>query len=290
VVVNNPAPTVGPSAALAFTVNNPVPTVTNATVGGKTHASGGAALAMTITGTNFVSTSVVNFNSKAEPTTFVSATQITAAIPAIDVATAGNVNVTVTNPAPMGGTSTPPFVFTVDGYTVSGPANTPVKAGQQAMIKITVTPTANGFTNPISFTVAGLPAHTTATFSPTMVTPNGAATSTTLTIMTTARGAAPPSVPIDTPVSPLVRLMPVLWLATMLAGLYAMRLMRRTPQRRRYATVVSLVLLLVTGAVLAGCAGGKVGTPAGAAQLTITATSGTMSQATPANSVTLTVQ
>src|SRR4029077_1708213 len=108
----------------------------------------------------------------------------------------GNVNVTVTNPTPGGGTSAA-FVFTVDGYTVSGPANTPVTAGQMAMITITVTPTslADGFTNPVSFAVAGLPAHATAAFGPTSVTPNGAAATTTLTIMTTARGAAPPSAP-----------------------------------------------------------------------------------------------
>jgi len=108
--------------------------------------------------------------------------------------------------------------------------------------------------------------------------------------MTTARGAAPPSAPVDPPVSPLLRLLPALWLAAMLAGLYAMQLIRRNPVRRRYAAVVPLALLLVTGAILAGCAGGNVGTPAGAAQLTITATSGTMVQTTPANSVTLTVQ
>jgi hypothetical protein len=251
---------------------------------------------MTITGTNFVSTSAVNFNGKVEPTTFVSATQVTAAIPASDVATAGNVNVTVTNPNPGGGTSTPAFVFTVDGFTVSGPANTPVKAGQTATITITVTPTsvANGFTNSISFAVAGLPAHTTASFGPTtvMVTPGSATATTTLTIMTTAPSGVPPSSPVDPPVSPLLRLLPVSWLAALLAGLYAMQLIRRNPLRRRYAAMVPLALLLVTGAILAGCSGARMatGTPTGPAQLTITATSGTMVQTTPANSVTLTVQ
>jgi len=155
---------------------------------------------------------------------------------------------------------------------------------------ITVTPTANGFTNLVSFTVAGLPAHTTATFSPTSVTPNGTAQTTTLTIMTAARGAAPPSAPVDPPVSPLLRLLPVLWFAALLAGGYAMQLIGRNPVRRRYAAVVPLALLLVTGAILAGCSGARMGTPAGPAQLTITGTSGTMAQTTPANSVTLTVQ
>ena len=61
----------------------------------------------------------MNFNGKAEPTTFVSANRLSAAIPASDVATAGSVAVTVTNPAPGGGTSAA-SIFTVDGYTLSG--------------------------------------------------------------------------------------------------------------------------------------------------------------------------
>ncbi len=261
----------------------PSPSFRVGPAGGKTHAAGGAGFTLTANGTLFVSTSVINFNGKAEPTTFVSATQITAAIPASDVATAGNVNVTVTNPAPGGGTSAPQFVFTVDGIAVSGPATTTVKAGAQAMITITVTPTANGFANPVSFTVAGLPAKTTSAFSPTTVTPSTGAVTTTLTVTTMRNGAAPPSAPVDPPVSPLLRILPVLWLATIL--------IRRTPQLWRYMALVPLVLLLVTGAVLAGCASGrKNGTPTGAAQLTITATSGTLSQTTAANSVTLTVQ
>jgi hypothetical protein len=290
VVVNNPAPAVGPSAPSPFTVNNPVPTLTGATVNGNNHISGGAAFNLTATGTLFVSTSTINFNGKAEPTTFVSATQVTAAVPATDAATAGTFPVTVTNPAPAGGT-TAAVNFTIDGFTVSGPATTTVKAGQQAMIQISVKPTANGFTNAVtSFTVSGLPAHTTAAFSPTSVTPGNTTMTTTLTITTISRGEVPPTAPLDPPVSPLLRLLPVLWLAALLAGLYAMQAVRRAPQLRRYAAIVPLALLLISGAVLAGCAGGKAGTPAGTSQLTITATSGSMSQTTPANSVALTVQ
>jgi hypothetical protein len=296
VVVTNPAPGGGASpvtAASTFAVNNPKPTVATATVNGNNHVSGGAAFNLTVTGTLFVSTSVVNFNGKAEPTTFVSATQITAAIPASDAATAGtNLPVTVTNPGPGGGTSTV-VNFTIDGFTVSGPANTPVKAGMQAKIVITITPTtlANGFTNAVTFSVSGLPAHSTGTCSPASVPSIGnAATTTTLTILTTSHGAAPPTAPVEPPVPPFMRFLPVLWLAAMLAGLAAMRLMRRTPQRRRYAMVVPLALLLLTGAALAGCSGGRIGTPLGPAPLTITATSGSMAVPTPANSVVLTVQ
>jgi hypothetical protein len=85
----------------------------------------------------------------------------------------------------------------------------------------------------------------------------------------------------------MLRLLPILWLAALLVGIYATRMARRVPQLRRYAAIVPLALLLVTGAVLAGCIGGKSGTPAGPAQLTITATSGSMQKTT---NVTLTVQ
>lgn len=66
---------------------------------------GGAVFTLTITGTNFVPTSVVNFGGTAPTTTFVSATQLTVAIPAAAVASVGTAAVTVTNPAPGAGTS-----------------------------------------------------------------------------------------------------------------------------------------------------------------------------------------
>jgi apolipoprotein N-acyltransferase len=85
----------------------------------------------------------------------------------------------------------------------------------------------------------------------------------------------------------MLRMLLISWIAALFAGLYAARLIRRTPRLRRYAPIVPLALLVVSGAVLAGCATGMKGTPAGTSQLTITATSGTLSQSTAA---TLTVQ
>jgi len=292
VVVTNPGPGGGPSAVTAnstFIVNNPVPTVGNAAVAGKTHISGGAAFTLTVTGTNFVSNSVVNFNGNAVTTHFGTATQLTADIPASAVAKAGNVNVTVTNPAPAGGTSAPPFAFTVDGFTAAGPANTNVTDGKVAMIEIDVTPTANGFTNAVTFSVTGLPKNTSFVFVPTSVTPNAAVGKTILQVTTEAGSVVPPLSPFQRPPSPLLRLLPLVWITALLAGIYSMLLLRRTPQIhvRRYAAIVPLALLLLTGAVLAGCAGQFTGTPKGAAPLVVTATSGTMSQTA---NVTLTVQ
>jgi len=50
-------------------------------------------------------------------------------------------------------------------------------------------------------------------------------------------------------------------------------------------------LLLISGGVLAGCSSLSMkGTPVGSYPLSVTATSGTFAQSTPAGSVTLTVQ
>ena len=67
--------------------------------------AGTGAFTLTVTGTGFISGSVVNWNGSSRTTTYVSATQLTAAITAADIATVGTGQVTVTNPAPGGGTS-----------------------------------------------------------------------------------------------------------------------------------------------------------------------------------------
>ena len=82
---------------------NLTPTIT--AISPNTTVAGGVAFTLTISGTNFVAASMVNFGGSAPATTFVNSTQLTAAIPAASVASAGTVAVTVTNPAPGGGTS-----------------------------------------------------------------------------------------------------------------------------------------------------------------------------------------
>ena len=71
---------------------------------------------MTVDGTNFVPTSVVNFDGSARTTTFVSATQLSAVIVASDLSTAGAFSITVSNPSPEGGTSNAQS-FTVEKAT-----------------------------------------------------------------------------------------------------------------------------------------------------------------------------
>jgi hypothetical protein len=60
---------------------------------------------LTVNGSGFVSGSEVQWNSGNRPTTFVSGTQLSAQISADDILVAGTDNITVSNPAPGGGTS-----------------------------------------------------------------------------------------------------------------------------------------------------------------------------------------
>jgi len=66
--------------------------------------AGSGAFTLTVNGTNFGSKAVVNWNGAAQTsnTMFVSASQLTVAVPAASIATAGSVTVTVTNPGTPG--------------------------------------------------------------------------------------------------------------------------------------------------------------------------------------------
>ena len=82
--------------------------------------AGSGSITLTVTGSGFVASSIVNWNGAALTTGYVSATELTATVPAFDLAAAGSANVTVTSPAPGGGTSTA-AVFSITG---SNPAPT----------------------------------------------------------------------------------------------------------------------------------------------------------------------
>lgn len=72
-------------------------------------APGGAQFTLTVNGTGFVSNSIVNWNGTPLATQFVNGSQLTATVPAADIATAGTGWITVVNPAPGGGTSNTAF-------------------------------------------------------------------------------------------------------------------------------------------------------------------------------------
>ena len=106
VTVFSPAPGGGASNAQTFTIetnDNPMPSTTGLTPSAAT--AGAGAFALTVNGTGFVPDSIVRWGGSDRATTFVSATQLSAAITATDVAAAGTALVTVFSPAPGGGAS-----------------------------------------------------------------------------------------------------------------------------------------------------------------------------------------
>jgi len=119
VTVFNPAPGGGTSGAKTFTIipqNNPLPQI--AALSPSTATAGGAALTLTVSGTGFISASVVRWNGSDRPTAFQNSTQVTAQIPASDIATVAAASVTVFNPTPGGGTSNQ-LTFAIDAAPAS---------------------------------------------------------------------------------------------------------------------------------------------------------------------------
>ncbi len=114
VAVLNPTPGGGLSNGQLFTIHpapppHPVPTTT--AISPTAETAGRSGFTLTVSGSNFINSSVVRWGGANRTTTFVSATQLTATITAGDIAFAGPVAVTVFtpaagfNPPPDGGVS-----------------------------------------------------------------------------------------------------------------------------------------------------------------------------------------
>ncbi len=82
---------------------NPLPVLTG--ISPSSAAAGSLGFTLTASGSGFINGSVVRWNGADRPTSFVSATQLTAIVAAADVVAAGTAQVTVFTPAPGGGTS-----------------------------------------------------------------------------------------------------------------------------------------------------------------------------------------
>jgi hypothetical protein len=131
--VNNPGPGGGTSNALDFSVNYPVPAIA---MPSPDSSFVGAAFTLTVTGAGFGPGSRVQWNGQDRPTTYVSRTQITAAIPVADVGNPATVLLAVRNPTPGGGTSSnfsyriveqPPAITAVNpGSVTAGAGSTTI--------------------------------------------------------------------------------------------------------------------------------------------------------------------
>jgi ABC-type phosphate/phosphonate transport system substrate-binding protein len=101
--VTNPSPG-GTSPQFAFDVDNPVPKLISLTPA--SIIAGGIGFTLTLTGSDFVKGSLVEWNGKGLTTTYVSPTELQATVPASDTLD-GDISVTVFNSSPGGGTSNP---------------------------------------------------------------------------------------------------------------------------------------------------------------------------------------
>lgn len=103
VTVRTPSATGGTSTAQTFNVNAPVPTI--AGINPTVVSAGSGGITLTVNGTNFVQNSTVKLAGSNRTTVFVSPTQLTATVPASDLASAATPAITVFNTTPQGGTS-----------------------------------------------------------------------------------------------------------------------------------------------------------------------------------------
>jgi IPT/TIG domain len=129
------------SNAVVFTINS----ATLTTLSPATAPAGSPALQLTISGTAFVNGSIVQWNGSPLPTTFVSATQLSATVSASQLAMVGTSFVAVANP---GGSLTSGTTFTVAGPTLTTVSPNSATAGA-ASLALTLTGT-NFVTNSVA--------------------------------------------------------------------------------------------------------------------------------------------
>jgi len=125
----------GPSTA------NPAPALTS--LSSDSAPVGGSAFTLTVTGANFLASSVVQWNGASRPTTYVRSTQLQASIPATDIASVGTAQVSVVSPGPGGGTSNA-LAFTVTAPPRPAPTLTSINPTTVAAGGPAVTVTAAG--------------------------------------------------------------------------------------------------------------------------------------------------
>jgi uncharacterized protein (TIGR03437 family) len=204
------------SNALSFTVSLPSAAVV-AAVSPSSVAAGSPGFTLTVTGTGFVSGSVVQWNGAPVTTSFVSPTQLTAQIPASLVATFGTATVRVVNPSAVLSNS---LTFTIAAPTPAISALSPnsVAAGGPAF---SLTITGSGFVSGATVQWNGSPLATTfvsATQLTALVLAANVATASSASVTVLNPGSAPSNSLTLTVTAPLTPTISNVAPATALAG------------------------------------------------------------------------
>jgi subtilisin len=138
---------------------NPVPAITS--LSPVAAQAGGPAFTLTVNGTGFVPSSAVHWNGSPRATTFVSATRLTAAIDAPDIAAIGATPVTVVTPAPGGGTSSA-ATFNATGPVALTVSETSAPPG--GSVTATLTNGSGGLSDWMSFALTTAPDNSYVTY------------------------------------------------------------------------------------------------------------------------------
>jgi len=213
--------------------------------------AGGAAFTLTVTGSGFVSNSTVYWGTTALVTTYGTATQLTAQVPATDIATGGTTAaITAQTPSPGGGTSNS-FQFEVNsasgsttGPTFSSTTAT-VTAGSPASYPVTLPSSVES----ASVTCLNLPTGATCSYS---------ATTNTLTITTsstTPKGTYQITVVFTETVSGAA----TSWILLPILLLPLVYLRRKLAARGVWVTACLGLVLLAAVAYTSGCGGSSGG-------------------------------
>jgi Subtilase family len=179
---------------------------------------------------------------------------------------------------------------TVTDFTIgASPASATVSAGSPASYMITVSPRLGAYSNPIAFSCSNLPAKSACSFSPASLSPGANSASTTLTISTTARSAAPPI-----PFQPLPGAPAALCLGILLLIVFLIARQRQF-RFRAWAPILVGALLAAWLLLTVACGGGSSpssssppapsGTPAGTYSVSITGTAGSLTHSSGATLV-----
>ncbi len=142
VSVSNPGPVSGTSGAVQFSIENPIPSISY--IFPNSAVAGTAGISLTINGTGFAGTSVVQWNGLRQNTLFVSPSSMTISVGANQIASAGKSSISVVNPAPGGGVSNSvdfvilPRYASLSALASGSPSS--LKPGESTLLQVRIVP------------------------------------------------------------------------------------------------------------------------------------------------------
>jgi len=190
--------------------------------------------------------------------------------------------------------STPVAVMMVDVSVAASATSLTVSRGHTVSTTLTVTPSPlTGFNPTVTFSCSGLPAQSTCTFTPTSVTPNGGAATTTVSIQTIAASTCAQQASVSGHGSG--------WMyALLLPGLIGVLSLRRKQMvlNARFLVVVAALTVSLMGwtacsgstSSSGGCTTSNPGTPTGNSTVIVTATTSGSNPISKQVTIALTVQ